>query len=78
MSCCEAAAVPRSSGANSLATVADSEGEATPRPIPDSTRATSTRARPAAWPARANTPMDSTTAEVPMTAEARSPMRTAR
>ncbi len=78
MSCWEAAAVPRSSGANSLDTVADSDGDATPRPMPDSANAISTRARPVECPANAKTPMDSTTAVVPTTARERSPTRTAR
>ena len=78
MSCWDAAAVPRSSGANSLDTVADNDGDATPRPIPDNARAISTKAMPVECAASANTPIDTTTAEVPTTAKVRSPIRTAR
>ena len=53
------------------------DGEATPSPIPERTRATSTRAMPVFRPVRAKTPIEATTQMVPVTAAERSPMRTA-
>ena len=61
MSCWVAAAVPSALWSKTLAMDEAMEGDDTPSPMPDRTRATSTRAMPVFRPVRAKTPIDNTT-----------------
>ena len=77
-SCCDALAIPRCASSTALATLEEIDGSADPRPSPDSASAPSATSGVVAGSTMANASIDTTTAIVPASADARSPTLTAR
>lgn len=77
-SCCDALAIPRCVSSTALATLAEIDGNAHPRPNPDSASAPSVTSGVVADSTVANASIDATTAIVPANADVRSPTFTAR
>src|SRR4051794_19911786 len=77
VSCWAAEAMPKFDSSTALATEAAIDGVAMPEPSPDKASAHMIRASPEWVPTMANTSIDPTMVRLPVTADIRSPTRTA-